>query len=284
MAEFARIPLSSIHIGVRTRPVDDDHALAISASMAERGLINPITLRKTPAANKGATPYTLVAGGHRLRAAELNQWTEIDAIVVAADAVEGQLIEISENLYRNELSKLDRAVFVLTFRELWEEKHGKIERGRYADKKANDWPFEKQGNDCPFYMAPGKELSERVQERLGFGKSTYKYVTTIGQRLYPPLRAALRGTPFADDQALLLKLAKKGPTEQAQILAAMETEPDVRKILSWMGAPKTSVDAQTKQAVILTTLQKAWKDANEATRHSFLQSIGMADEFQEAAQ
>ncbi|WP_245297318.1 hypothetical protein [Rhizobium oryziradicis] len=166
-------------------------------------------------------------------------------------------------------------MFVLTFRELWEEKNGKIERGRYADQKANDWPFS---------TAPGKELSERVQERLGFGKSTYKYVTSIGQNLYPPLRAALRGTPFADDQALLLKLAKKGPTDQAQILAAMETEPDVRKILSWMSAPKTSPDAQTKQAVLLTTLQKAWKDANEATRHRFLQSIGMADEFQEAAQ
>jgi ParB family transcriptional regulator, chromosome partitioning protein len=276
MAEFARIPLSSIHIGVRTRPVDDDHALAISASMAERGLINPITLRKTPAANKGATPYTLVAGGHRLRAAEINEWTEIDAIVVAADAVEGQLIEISENLYRNELSKLDRAVFVLTFRELWEEKNGKIDpNGGRPKKQANDWPV---------FQAPGKELSERVQERLGFGKSTYKYVTTIGQRLYPPLRAALRGTPYADDQALLLKLAKKGPTEQAQILTAMETEPDVRKVLSWMSAPKTSVDAQTKQAIILTTLHKAWKDANEATRHSFLQSIGMADDFQEAAQ
>jgi ParB family chromosome partitioning protein len=64
----------------------------------------------------------------------------------------------------------------------------------------------------------------------------------------------------------------------------METEPDVRKILSLMAAPKTSVDAQTKQAVILTTLQKAWKDANDATRHRFLQSIGMADDFQEAAQ
>lgn len=276
MAEFARIPLSSIHIGVRTRPVDDDHALAIAASMAERGLINPITLRKTPAANKGATPYTLVAGGHRLRAAELNEWIEIDAIVVAADAVEGQLIEISENLYRNELSKLDRAVFVLTFRELWEEKHGKIDRTRNL-KQSNR-------NDCGSMFAPGRELSDHVQKRLGFGQRTYEYATTIGQRLYPPLRAALRGTPFADDQALLLKLAKKGPTEQAQILAAMETEPDVRKVLSWMGTPKTSVDAQTKQAVILTTLQKAWKDANEATRHSFLQSIGMADDFQEAAQ
>ncbi|MBB4955341.1 ParB family chromosome partitioning protein [Agrobacterium vitis] len=276
MAEFARISLSSIHIGVRTRPVDDDHALAIAASMAERGLINPVTVRKTPAANKGATPYTLVAGGHRLRAAELNEWTEIDAIVVAADAVEGQLIEISENLYRNELSKLDRAMFVLTFRELWEEKNGKIDpKGGRPTKQAKDWPV---------FRAPGKELSERVQERLGFGKSTYKYVTTIGQNLYPPLRAALQGTPFADDQALLLKLAKKGPTEQAQILAAMEAEPDVRKILSWMGAPKASVDAQARQGVVFATLNKAWKEADDATRHRFLQAIGMVDDAREAAE
>ncbi|MVA24507.1 ParB N-terminal domain-containing protein [Agrobacterium vitis] len=275
MAEFARIPLSSIHIGTRARPVDEDHALAIAASMAERGLINPITVRKTPAANKGATPYTLVAGGHRLRAAELNQWSEIDAIAVAADAVEGQLIELSENLYRNELSKLDRAVFVLTFRELWEEKNGKIQRG--GDKKS-------KGNDCPLIFAPGKELSEQVQERLGFRERTYKYVTAIGQNLYPPLRAALRGTPFADDQSLLLKLAKKGPTEQAAIAKALETEPDVKKVLSYMAEPKVQADPATKQAAILTTLQKAWKDADDATRSRFLISIGMMDDLREAAE
>ncbi|ACM37185.1 MULTISPECIES: ParB N-terminal domain-containing protein [Rhizobium/Agrobacterium group] len=275
MAEFARIPLSSIHIGTRARPVDEDHALAIAASMAERGLINPITVRKTPAANKGATPYTLVAGGHRLRAAELNQWSEIDAIAVAADAVEGQLIELSENLYRNELSKLDRAVFVLTFRELWEEKNGKIQRG--GDKKS-------KGNDCPLIFAPGKELSEQVQERLGFRERTYKYVTAIGQNLYPPLRAALRGTPFADDQSLLLKLAKKGPTEQAAIAKALETEPDVKKVLSYMAEPKVQADPATKQAAILTTLQKAWKDADDTTRSRFLISIGMMDDLREAAE
>ncbi|MBB4955592.1 ParB family chromosome partitioning protein [Agrobacterium vitis] len=276
MAEFVRIPISSIHVGTRARPVDEDHALAIAASMAERGLINPITVRKTPAANKGATPYTLVAGGHRKRGAELNQWSEIDAIVVAADATEGQLIELSENLYRNELSKLDRAVFVLTFRELWEEQHGKIDPKGGRPKK--------QGNDCPVFQAPGKELSQRVQERLGFGERTYKYVNTIGQNLYPPLRAALRGTPFADDQSLLLKLAKKGPTEQAAIVKALETEPDVKKVLSFMAEPKVQADPATKQAVLLSTLQKAWKDADDATRQSFLISIGMMDDIREAAE
>lgn len=47
MASFKSIPLKSIHVGERARPVDEDHALAIAASMAERGLINPITVRST---------------------------------------------------------------------------------------------------------------------------------------------------------------------------------------------------------------------------------------------
>ncbi|WP_175576094.1 hypothetical protein [Pseudochrobactrum sp. B5] len=57
MATFKTLPLKDIHIGERARPVDEDHALAITASMAERGLINPITVRSTPAMNNGKTPY-----------------------------------------------------------------------------------------------------------------------------------------------------------------------------------------------------------------------------------
>ena len=120
MAEFIRATISSIHVGERLRPIDMDYAEAIAASMSEHGQISPIMIRKTPA--KKGTPYTLVAGGYRTTAATLLGWTEIDAIVVKADVVEAQLLEISENLYRNELNALDRAIFVMKYRELWEEK------------------------------------------------------------------------------------------------------------------------------------------------------------------
>lgn len=275
MAEYSRIKISGIHVGERTRPVDEDHAQAIAASISERGLINPITVRKTPAMNKGATPYTLVAGGHRLRAGVILGWEEIDVIIVAADQVEAQLIEISENLYRNELSKLDRAIFVQKFREMWEEKHGKIERG--GDRRS-------KGNDCPLIFATGRELSEHVSRRLGFSERTYKYVTQIGQNLHPGLRAALRGTPAADDQSLLLKLAKKGPTEQAAIANAMQKEPDIRKVLSWSRPPKAKPDEAAIQAALLATLQKAWKDADDDTRERFLITIGIVEDLREAAE
>ena len=162
MAEFIRATLSSIFVGERLRPIDMDYAEAIAASMSEHGQISPIMIRKTPA--KKGTPYTLVAGGYRTTAATLLGWTEIDAIVVKADAVEAQLLEISENLYRNELNPLDRAIFVMKYRELWEEKHGKITRG--GDQRPNR-------NDYGLVFSGGRELSERVKERFGFGQARH---------------------------------------------------------------------------------------------------------------
>lgn len=128
MADYKLIPIAEINVPERLRAVEDDHARAIQASIAERGLLNPITVRATPAAKGGK--YTLVAGAHRLRAVSLNGSSEIEAIVVVADKEEAVLIEVEENLFRNDLSALDRAIFVQTHREVWERKYGKIEPGR----------------------------------------------------------------------------------------------------------------------------------------------------------
>ncbi|MEN5297855.1 ParB/RepB/Spo0J family partition protein [Brucella sp. TWI559] len=273
MATFKTIPLRDIFIGERARPVDEEHALAIAASMAERGLINPITVRSTPAANGGNTPYTLVAGGHRHRAAELNQWEEIDVIVVSADASEAQLMEISENLYRNELTALDRAIFVMKFREVYEEKFGKINPKGGRPKK--------QDHDGPVIFAHGRQLSERVQERLGFASTTYKRVTAIGQKLHPALRQAVRGTDVENDQKALLKLAAMPETQQAGIAAALKHEPDLKKVLEMDKPAKPQPDPET---LALDALKRGWDKASEDVRALFLQHIGLGAAFQEAAE
>ncbi|MCK3776449.1 ParB N-terminal domain-containing protein [Ensifer sesbaniae] len=265
MANYKSIPLTSIHVGERARPVDREHATAIAGSMVDRGLINPIIVRPTPAANSGATPYTLVAGGHRLEAARMNGWDEIDALVVSADAAEAQLVEISENLFRNELSAMDRGIFVMKFREIYEEKHGKIERG--GDRKS-------KCNDCTSIFTPGKELSERVQERLGIGRRTYFNATKIGQKLHPMLRNSLRGTPWEDDQKQLLKLASMSEAEQAGIAAALKYEPDLKKVLA-MDKPAKPAVAES-QASILKKLISAWEKASHETREEFLEQMGLS--------
>jgi len=263
MATLKTIPISQIFVGKRARPVDEDHALAIASSMAERGLINPVTVRHTPAANGGKTPYTLVAGGHRLRAGELNQWAEIDTLVVTADAAEAQLMEISENLFRNDLSALDRGIFVVKFREIYEEKHGKVQQGGDRKSKSNDWTL---------IFANGKELSERVQDRLGIGRSTYFNVTKIGLKLSPALRNLVRGTDAEHDQKLLLKLAGMPDADQAALVGALKIEPDIRKALEILKPTKPEADPQ---AAALKKLISTWARADAMTRGAFFAHIGI---------
>ena len=266
MAELIRLKLKDLHRGDRLRPVDMDIAAAIGASFEVRGQISPITVRRTPAKNKGSTPFTLIAGGNRCAAAEIIGWDELDALVVQADGVEAQLIEIAENLYRNELNALDRAIFVLKYRELWEEQHGKIERGKYSAEK---------GTECPFIFAPGRELSKQVQERLGFGETTYKKVTRIGQNLHPALRAAVRGTEVENDQSKLLKLAKLPADDQLRVAASLKEKPDLKLALSWLKPEKPAIDAQ---AELLKKLVAAWDAASPDTRHAFLVHAGVEQE------
>lgn len=276
MADFVRIPLASIHIGERQRPIDEDHAQAIAASMEQRGLINPVTVRSTPNQNKGRTPYTLVAGGHRLTAATSLGWDQIDAMLVEADACEAQLIEISENLFRNDLTALNRALFVAKFREVFEEQHGAINSQGGRPKK--------QGHDAPVFFAAGRELSERVQMRLGIGHDTYKRANRIAQHLHPDLRQALRGTDIENDQSRLLKLAKFEPDLQVKMAAALGEGVDLRTVLSW-AKPPGAADADP-QDTIFNRLAALWKTADEETRRRFLAHVGDSQDFSflEAAQ
>lgn len=274
MVSFKSIQLSAIAIGERARPIDEDHAAAIAASMIDRGLINPITVRPTPAAKSGKTPYTLVAGGHRLRAAQLNGWEEIDAIIVSVDVAEAQLMELSENLYRNDLSPLDRALFVLKFREIYEEKNGKI--------NSNGGRPKKQDHDEPVFTA-GRQLSQRVCERLGFSMASYKRVTAIGQKLHPALRIAVRGTPAEDDQAMLLKLAKMPADDQFKLAAALREGADLKEALGWMKPAKAVSDPQDEIfRKVAGLLEKADTATLRRIVHHIDKSFDLSD-FEEAA-
>jgi len=268
MATLKSIPLSSILVLDRERPVDEDKAQAYAANMTEVGLINPVTVRTTPAANGGKTPYTLVTGAHRLRAAAINEWPEIDAIVVSKDVVDAQLMELSENIFRT-LSELDRAAFLASYRQVWEQKHGKIDRTRNLKAGQNS----PNCNDCTSEIfAPGRTLSKRAQELFGFGERTYFNVVKIGQKLSPALRAVVRGTPAEDDQKLLLKLAGMAETDQAAVVGALKIEPDIYKALDILKPEKPKADPQ---AALLKTLIRAWGAAEEETRSAFLAEIGI---------
>ncbi|MFT8560932.1 MAG: ParB N-terminal domain-containing protein [Acetobacter sp.] len=123
------ILLSDIDADDRLREVDHEAALFISASIAEHGLRQPIEVRKV------GKRYKLIAGGHRLQAAKILEWVDIPAIVLKATELEAKLLEIDENLFRRELSPLDRATFLATRKEVYEALHPETKHG--DDRKSS---------------------------------------------------------------------------------------------------------------------------------------------------
>ncbi|WP_457661723.1 ParB N-terminal domain-containing protein [Sinorhizobium medicae] len=265
MAEFKRITIAEIVVPERLRAVEEEHALAIAQSMVEHGQINPITVRATPAAKGGK--FTLVAGAHRLRACVINNDAEIDAMVVEGDKVEAQLVEITENLFRNELSVIDRAVFLSKYREAWEQKHGKVEAGRPGNSANLALLFEQEAENGGF--------SQHVADRMGLSRRAYFRLSKIAQNLHPKVRDQLRGTPYADNQSELLKIAKLGPAEQGKLAVALGVAGDLKT--AWTSITsneaKKPLSDEDRRKLAVSRLLTAWDDADEHACLEFLRAI-----------
>ncbi|SOC41628.1 ParB family chromosome partitioning protein [Rhizobium subbaraonis] len=262
MAELRTILIDQIYVPERLRAVEEEHALAIAQNIVEHGLINPITVRATPAAKRGN--FALIAGAHRLRAFVINDEVEIDAVIVQADKDEAQLIEVAENLFRNELSVVDRAVFVQSYREAWERKHGKIEPGRPGNSANLALLFEEEAESGAF--------SKHVAERMGLSRRSYFLLNRIAQNLHPDVRSAVRGTAVADNQSLLLKLAKLEPAAQRKTAAAFRSTGDMAKAIAAVSdaQPKPEVSDAERQAVVRVELDRSWEKADTFTRALFM--------------
>lgn len=268
MAELKSISISDIHIGERLREIDEDHAQAIALSIGEIGLQSPIQVRPTPAQKGGK--FTLVAGGHRLRGCQIAGLTEVDAFVVKADGRQAQLLEIAENLFRNDLSIIDRAIFVQQYRALWEEEHGEIRRG--GDQKSKD-------HGDPLIVG---RFSAHVADRLGISEPSAKRLGTIAARLHPELRSALRHTLVADQTTMLLKLAKMEPAMQRRAAIAYRDLGDIKQALTLISDKRPA--EKSPDEILFEKLVDLWSRSNASVKASFLSHIGLADETIQAAE
>ncbi len=269
MAEFQSIPLADIFVPERLRHVEEPHAEAMMMSIAKHGLLQPVGVRRTP---NGAAKYTLVFGAHRRRAVELLGEAAIDATIIEADKTDAQLAEIVENLFHNDLSVIDRAVFVGTYRELWEQKYGAInpKGGRPSGKRPQvvaviDSPIDILAADA----ADG--FNAHVAARMGISTESIRRLNLIA-KMAPQLRNELRGKPQADNQSVLLKLAKMEPSKQKQYAHALQlAKGDFAQAVKAVEPLRVKPSRDT---IYLAKLTDAWGRTNEAVRQEFLALIG----------
>jgi len=137
------VKLDCIVVGNRIRSsVCEKTVAALMESMKAIGLINPIMV------SRPRMQPVLVAGAHRLEAARRLGWTSIRCVVApSAEEDNLKLVEIDENLIRNDLSPAERAIHIQARKDIYERLYPETKQGANASDAAKvRWKKEKAQN------------------------------------------------------------------------------------------------------------------------------------------
>jgi ParB family chromosome partitioning protein len=106
VAELRRVPVELIRANPRQprRSFDEESLLALSESVRERGVLQPVLVR--PCA--GGT-YELIAGERRWRAAQLAGLEALPAVVAPHEDTESLELALIENMAREDLNPIEEA-------------------------------------------------------------------------------------------------------------------------------------------------------------------------------
>ena len=180
-----QMPIDDITVGDRKRPLQDEKVQELAESMDRLGLLNPITLSPTG---------VLLAGWHRLQAARLLGWEAIEANMVSLDELDGELVQIDENLIRAELSVLERAEHLQRRREIYEVLHPEAARPKAGRPKANSEIISGFPADA--------------SRKLGVTPRSVRHDLQIADGICLEARDLLRGSRYAEKKTELLAITK----------------------------------------------------------------------------
>lgn len=203
-----RIPISEIKINPGRREALPERVAELAKSIAEVGLLNPITL------DRG---NTLIAGLHRLEAAKLLGWSEVDYTVSSLEGLRAELAEIDENFVRTDLSAIEYGDLLLRRKEIYEALHPETKRG--GDRKSEKI----KGAKCAFDFAPS--FVDDTAEKLGVHRSTVKRQIQTAKNMTPEAKAIIRDSGAKVTKKDAMKLSRLKPEQQkdaASQLAAQE--------------------------------------------------------------
>ncbi|CAN7162879.1 ParB N-terminal domain-containing protein [Mesorhizobium amorphae] len=189
-----KIAISAIDIPTGRRRLDPAWVETVADLFSSQGQLSPIEVLAD------GPRFRLVFGHHRLAAAKLLGWAEVEAVVKDAlaftDAAEIRLREITENLARRELSVLDRAVDIASWREIYEATHllnTKGGRPRKIDPEETSLKFE-------------TSFSDAARKVLDISRPTLFRALKIAT-IPASVRDEISLRPIADNQSDLLLLA-----------------------------------------------------------------------------
>ena len=204
-----RVRISSIKINPGRREAEPKAVEELARSIATVGLLNPITLDQH---------NTLVAGLHRLEAAKLLGWTEIECTAIGMNTVQAELAEIDENIVRTRLNRQELCEQLLRRKEIYEMLHPEAKAGAAQAAGMN----RAIGNNVSAKLAPTtKSFVEDTSEKTGMSKRAVSRLLQIANNLTGDARRIVEANNMTQDTALKLsRLQHDEQVEAASMLAA----------------------------------------------------------------
>lgn len=150
-----RIPIGEIKVNPGRREAAPADVRELADSIAEIGLLNPITVSQS---------RTLIAGLHRLEAAKLLGWTEIECVVSGLEGLRAELAEIDENFVRSDLTPLEFGELLLRRKEIYEALHPESKNG--GDRRSEGIRTSNCRSDSV------SSFAQDTAEKLGIGRRT----------------------------------------------------------------------------------------------------------------
>ena len=191
------LPISEIKTRPGRREARVEDVREIANSISEVGLLNPITVDDE---------YTLIAGLHRLEAAKLLGWAEIECTISRLRGLQAELAEIDENFVHADLSPVDYGELLLRRKEVYEKLHPETKNG--GDRKSEDFRTKNFRSDSV------KSFAQDTAEKLGVSPRTVELQVQMARNLTPEAKEIIRDTKITKSDAI--KLSRLSPAQQLE--------------------------------------------------------------------
>ena len=195
------ININDIKINPGRREAAPEAVQRLSESIAEVGMMNPITV---------TGDHTLIAGLHRLEAAKKLGWMEVECNISDMDSLHTELAEIDENVIRTGLSDLELSELLARRKKIYETLHpATIARNLPGHASNYESSSDKlTGEEKPF--------SQDTAEKMGVSPRTVERHVQIAENLTPETKEILHGTDRKITKQNLTKLSRLEPNQQAE--------------------------------------------------------------------
>ena len=194
-----KIPIFQIKINDGRREADQEAVHKLADSITKIGLLNPITIDQD---------YNLIAGLHRLEAAKLLGWTEIESNVSSLEGLMAELAEIDENLIRCELNFVDESEQLARRKDLYEMLYPETKRGAKNQYTKNAQML------TDTVSVSKKSFADDTAETMGISPRTVSRKIQLAKNLSPEAKDIVKSSGIGVKNAL--KISRLVPEQQAE--------------------------------------------------------------------